>query len=166
MWFNGLRCCDCENLDTSDRNKYGEAYCPVDRDYVRLDSHTCSSFVPNFYVMTVYCKIKGLPYDCKEMTTLINFRDNYMMCNDDGKEFLCDYENIGPLIAARLKCDIYKMDVVETMCENYIIPAIEFINEQRYDEAQETYIEMIETLKIRYGYLPTKSKEKRKDFKF
>lgn len=161
MWFNGLRCCDCENLDKNDRNKYGEAYCPIDRNYVSLDSHTCREFIPNFYVMTVFCNINGFPYDCFAMTTLIHLRDTYMLNNETGKEFLKEYENIGPILALRLKCDGYKTDIVKEMEEEYIIPAIDFATSGRFEDAQNSYIEMIEKLKRRYGYLPLEEKTKR-----
>lgn len=157
MWFNGLRCCDCANLDKEDRNKYGDAYCPVAREYVELDSHTCRDFDPNFYVMTAYCNINKLPYDCNIMTTLIGFRDTYMMNNEEGKIFLEEYEYIGPVLATKLTSDMYRTDIVENMEEHYINPAIDFINAGRNEEAQSTYIQMIESLKIRYGYAPMKN---------
>ena len=165
MWFNGLRCCDCDNLDKYDKNKYGEAYCPTRREYVALDSYTCRDFVPNFYIMTAYCNINKLPYECEMMTKLISFRDTYMINNEKGIEFLKEYEGLGPELAARLTCDMYRTDIVISMKENYINPAIDFINVGRYEEAQETYIQMIESLKIRYGYSQIE-KGKRKDFKF
>jgi len=163
--FSSIRCNDCTNLDKHDRNKYGEAYCPIERDYVRLDSPTCRYFDPNFYVMTAYCKIKKIPYDCNEMSILIALRDEYMMNNQEGLEFLKDYENIGPILAARLVCDIYRTDVVKTMKEEYIIPAVNFSIEGRKEEAQKTYMQMVEMLKVRYGYAPLE-KTKTKDFRF
>ena len=156
MWFNGLRCTDCENLNKNDRNKYGDAYCPVIRKYVELDSYTCRDFIANFYVMTAYCDINKISYDSNMMTTLISFRDNYMMNNESGKEFLEEYEGIGPILASRLSKDMYKSDIVEEMDEEYITPMLDFILLERYDDAQNTYIEMIDSLKVRYGYAPIK----------
>ena len=78
------------------------------------------------------------------------------MNNGKGIEFLKEYEGVGPELAARLTCDMYRTDIVISMKENYINPAIDFINVGRYEEAQETYIEMIESLKIRYGYTQMK----------
>lgn len=154
MWFNGLRCGDCENLDKSDRNKYGEAYCPMEREYVALDSYTCREFIPNFYVMTVYCNIKGIAYDSELMTTLIGFRNNYMMNNNDGVEFLSEYEGIGPILASKLSRDMYRTDILSSMEDEYVNPIIDFINTSEFEEAQNAYIQMIEGLKIRYGYAP------------
>lgn len=154
MWFNGLRCCDCANLDKYDRNKYGDAYCPTRREYVELDSYTCRDFIPNFYVITAYCDINKLPYECDMMTTLISFRNTYMMNNKEGIEFLKEYDVVGPILAARLACDMYRTDIVANIKESYIEPAIEFINTGRCQEAQTTYIQMVESLKIRYGYAP------------
>ena len=155
--FSSLRCSDCNWVDPKDRNRYGEYYCTKEREYVSPESYTCRSFVPNFYVMTAYCNIKKLPYDCDDMVKLIAFRDNYMMNNIDGRAFLEEYESIGPIIAMRLQCDIYRTDIVDRIKTEYIDPAIEMINSTEYKNAQETYIEMIESLKVRYGYAPVKN---------
>lgn len=158
MWFNGLRCVDCSLLDLNDRNKYGDAYCPEYRKYVELDSYTCSSFNPNFYVMTAYCTINKIPYNSELMVSLIGFRDNYMSNNEDGISFLEEYETIGPVLAQRLITDVYKIDVVSELEMDYIVPMLDFIKNERLDDAQNTYIQMINSLKNRYGYSKDKTK--------
>lgn len=150
--FSSLTCSDCSWIDSKDKNKYGEYYCTKERDYVDGSSHTCRYFDPNFYVMTAYCNIKGLSYNCNELITMINYRNNYMRYNDTGIEFLHDYNNIGPKLAFRIQADMYRYDIVKDMEETYILPILNMINENRFEEAQNSYIEMIEKLKIRYGY--------------
>ena len=153
--FSSLRCSDCVWLNSRDTNSSGEYYCSKIKDYVDGDSYTCREFEPNFYVMTAYCKIKKLPYNCDEMISLIALRDKYMV--EDIK-----YENIGPILAVRLEIDMYKSNVVKTMEEDYIHPAMEMMLMMDFDGAQSTYIEMVEMLKIRYGYAPIKSSDKKK----
>lgn len=157
--FSSLRCSDCEYIDIKDKNKYGDAYCKKEREYVSLESYTCRYFEPSFYVMTAYCKILKIPYDSCFMNTLIDFRNSYMMNTERGKKFLEEYENIGPIIALKLETDMYRSDMVEELKVNYITPTLEFILESRLDEAEETYINMIDSLKIRYGYLPKQNEK-------
>lgn len=163
--FSSLRCSDCTWIDSKDRNSNGEYYCTKERDYVDGDSHTCRYFEPNFYVMTAYCKIKKLPYNCDEMISLISLRDKYMMDDIKGRPFLEEYESIGPVLAVRLQCDMYRSDVVKTMEEEYIHPAMEMMLMMDFDGAQSTYIEMVEMLKRRYGYSPIKNNDKLKEKK-
>lgn len=150
--FSSLRCGDCDNLDIDDKNSYGEAYCPMKRDYVSLDDYTCRSFKPNFYVITAYSIINNVSLNGNMMTVLIRFRDLYMQNNHIGKEFLDEYKYIGPVLAQKLINDMYRIDVTKEMEESSIFPMLMFIQEERYEEAQNTFIEMIEKLKIRYGY--------------
>ena len=160
--FSSLRCCDCTWLDKYDKDKYGDFYCPQKRKYVGADDYTCSDFEPNFYVMTAYCKINKLPYNCDEMISLIALRDKYMMEDIKGRPFLEEYESIGPILAIRLETDMYRSDVVKTMKEEYIFPAMEMMLMGDFDGAQESYMEMVEMLKVRYGYAPKKDADKRK----
>lgn len=159
--FSSLRCTDCEWLDSKDKNSYGEYYCVKERDYVDPTSHTCREFKPNFYVMTAYCDIKKLPYNCDEMISLIALRDKYMVEDIKGSAFLEEYESIGPILAFRLRTDVYRTDVVKEMEEIYIHPAMEMMLMNDFDGALDAYIEMIEKLKIRYGYA-SKNMEKDK----
>ncbi|MBQ6282519.1 MAG: hypothetical protein IJK66_03160 [Bacilli bacterium] len=166
--FSSLRCSDCSWIDPRDRNRYGEYYCTKEREYVSGDDYTCRDFEPNFYVMTAYCKIKKLPYNCDEMISLIALRDKYMVEDLKGRPFLEEYEIIGPILAVRLQADMYRSDIVRSMEEDYIHPAMEMMLMGDFDGAQESYIQMVEMLKIRYGYAPARKtdKNKKKDFKF
>ena len=159
--FSSIRCSDCENLDKDDRNKYGEAYCPVERDYVSLDSHTCRSFQANFYIISAYCILNKLPFDCEIMTNLLSFRNLYMKNNEEGKEFLEEYEYMGPILAEDLFSDMYRIDIVEELERVYIRPMLSFLSENRFEEVQSTFIQMVEKLKIRYGYQEDNDKIKR-----
>jgi len=151
--FSSLRCNDCENLDKDDRNKYGEAYCPVDRKYVSLDSYTCREFQANFYIITAYSIINKLPFNGEVMTKLLGVRNTYMRNNTEGQEFLEEYDNIGPVLAEDLMKDMYRYDVVKELENDYINPMLMFINENRFEDVQNTFIAMIDKLKIRYGYV-------------
>jgi len=164
--FSSLRCCDCVYINPRDTNKYGEAYCSMEREYVSLDSHTCRSFKPNYYVMTAYCDIKRLPYNCDEMISLVALRDKYMVEDLKGKPFLEEYESIGPILASRLRTDIYRTDVVDVMEKDYIHPAMEMMFQFDFDTAQDTFIKMIDMLKVRYGYAPIKNNDKKKIKKY
>lgn len=151
--FSSLRCNDCENLDKYDRNEYGEAYCPVDRKYVSLDSYTCRDFQANFYIITAYSIINKLPFNGEVMTKLLGVRNTYMRNNTEGQEFLEEYDNIGPILAEDLMKDMYRYDVVKELENDYINPMLMFINENRFEDVQNTFISMIDKLKIRYGYV-------------
>lgn len=150
--FSSLRCNDCENLDKHDRNEYGEAYCPVDRKYVSLDSYTCGEFQANFYIITAYCILNKLPYDSEVMTKLLGVRNTYMKKNDEGQEFLEEYDIIGPVLADNLMKDMYRYDIVKELEKEYIKPMLIFVNENRFEDVQNTFISMIDKLKLRYGY--------------
>ena len=159
--FSSLRCVDCEYLDTKDKNRYGEYYCPEAREYVDPNSYTCKYFVPNYYIMTVYSMIKKLPFDNYNMLVLINLRDKYMTTNDAGIDFLKEYNSIGPEIALRLLNDMYRTDIIDNLEEKYINPAVRLTINGDLETAQKKYIEMFNTLKIRYGYEENKRKIKR-----
>lgn len=150
--FSSLRCIDCLYLDKKDRNRYGEFYCPEVRKYVSPDDRTCKYFIGDFYVMAAYSAIKGLDFDNEYVDILTILRNTYMRYNEEGQEFLTEYESIGPEIARRLLTDMYRVDIVNDLEKDYILPAVESTLSNDLDVAQQTYMNMVESLKIRYGY--------------
>lgn len=140
-------CLDCRWLDTSDK-KWGEYYCQRNHYYVRADSPSCSHIdnkngsSSGCYLTTAMCNILGFEDDCTILNTLRNFRDDYMTNDDECKPLLEDYDTFGPEIAYRLDQYIEKELVADVMLQMYINPAVECINNDKYDDAVEIYKEM------------------------
>ena len=95
------------------------------------------------------------------MTKLLGVRNTYMKNNEEGQEFLIEYEFMGPILAEDLLNDMYRTEVVKELESDYINPMLSFTNEGRFEEVQKTFIKMVEKLKIRYGYQENNDKTKR-----
>lgn len=149
-----LRCIDCTKIDLQDQNKWGEYYCFETRSYVRGDSYTCRWFdqrdLGGCYLTTAFCHILGYKDDCYELEILRQFREQYLRGTKEGDNLLEEYETIGPKISNLLYLDPFRTDMVEKMGLQYIYPAISFINEGRFEDAKDTYIDMVNMLKERY----------------
>ena len=158
-------CLDCNYMDLNDRNKYDEAYCSWMKKYISLTG-SCYHFDRReseyrvCYLTTMFCEILELEDDCDELETLRGYRDWYMLNDPSCKLLLEEYDTIGPILANKLFYDKEKMNVVKEMGESYIYPAIRFIFEEKYEEAKEIYIKMVNMLKQRY--IPNKVKRKKR----
>lgn len=165
-------CYDCNFLDLTDRNKYGEAYCChySMKKYTSLDG-SCRYFDRRYYLTSVTCEVLNLPKGCAELDIIGKFIDEYMPNNKECKDFLQEYDEVGPFIAFQIKKDSESIEITTHMHDDFIVPTMNFIAEKRYDEALATYILMFNLLKARYCLFDDKNidtiKVKRiRDFKF
>ncbi len=157
-------CNNCRYMDYEDRNRYDEAYCNHLRKYTSL-SGGCYSGVPresgSCYLTTAMCEVLGYADDCEILENLRGYRDWYMLNDPSCEDLLDEYKTVGPVIASKLKSDESKVEIAIFMRDEYIKPAIEFIFEERYDEALSTYIDMTNMLKTMYDV----GKQTKNDYK-
>ena len=66
------------------------------------------------------------------------------------KQALCEYDIIGPQIAKEIEID-QDYDLVNGMLDNYILPAVDMIEQKKYDEAVYRYQTMTKSLGNYYG---------------
>lgn len=146
-------CDNCRYMNYEDRNKYDEAYCRHLRKYTSLTGG-CYSGVPResggCYLTTAMCHVLEYNDNCDTLEILRGYRDWYMWNDPKYQNLLDEYDEIGPLIAEKLLNDNHKSYIVNEMINTYIIPAVDFIFNRRYDEAAKSYIDMTLMLKDMY----------------
>lgn len=152
-------CRDCINLDQDDI-KWGDMYCKAKRMYVDPCSTSCSNDFRKTreaeqrgtcYLTTCMCNILGKEDNCNTLNTLRAFRDNYMKQDPKYDVILEDYRKVGPIISGRIEDDENSYEIATIMKNNYIDEAIEFINEEKYNDAVNIYLAMTVDLLDYYG---------------
>lgn len=167
-------CLQCEYMDLSNTNSFGDAWCKVRKTYYSPYSPVCKdvSYVDDSddtrekeyennysnddternngadcYLTTAMCDVLGYGDDCYYLKMLRDFRDHYMMKDKDCLELLIEYEVIGPIISKHILND---KETANIMLDNYITKAILFIRKNEFKKAIEVYKEMVYYLKDKY----------------
>ena len=162
-YYSYCYCRECLCMDLKDRNKYdlNEAWCSAWRKYFNPNDKACSRYFqydesrkPNAggcYLTTIIHNILEMSDDSYALTTLRNFRNNYMLNNPDLYVMLIEYDVIGPKIASFLANDPQRKDIANVFYKAYILPTIEKIANKKYDEAISLYQDMTNKLKNLYN---------------
>ena len=118
-----LQCIQCDYMDLSDQNKFGDAFCTDRHRYYDPYSSACSGFKSSSislrnredeydkeqssgcYLTTAMCGALGYDDNCCYLNILRNFRDTYMMNNKECLPMLVEYEVIGPIISRNIAND-------------------------------------------------------------
>jgi len=97
-----------------------------------------SGGISSCYLTTACCEFKGLPDDCKELTTLRHFRDRYVP-----KQLVKDYYRLSETIVPKIKNNSVILNTIfETVCQ-----CVRDIAVGRDSLALKRYVGMVEELK-------------------
>ena len=104
------------------------------------------------YITTAVCEHQNKPDDCYELTSLRNYRDNYMMKTEEGKSLVEEYYNIAPAIVLMINMQPDANKIYQKIQEHYINPCISFIENEENEKCQGLYTEMVRSLQKKYLY--------------
>lgn len=147
-WWNNHYACRKSQKDVNEDiyRKYCRDYnyreCPI---YKGESSSSGGCFLTSACV-----EAKGLPDDCKELTVLRSFRDNYLGKTENGSSEICAYYHVAPLIVEKIKSSAESMTVFEKIYNELVIPCVELIENNKYEEAHEKYRDYVVMLQNKY----------------
>ena len=119
----------------------------------RSDQGACDAFVGGKYncFLTSACVFhKGLADDCTELTTLRDFRDNYMKKTPEGNKLIEEYYAIAPSLAEKISKRADKDAIYDSIYAD-ILTCIGLINSKKFDETIDTYVAMVRRVERAVG---------------
>lgn len=102
------------------------------------------------YVTTAVCESMGKGPDCYELTVLKNYRDSYLLYEEDGEELVRRYYDIAPTIVKRIEKKENAAQIYKDIYKQYISPCISLIENERNEECKELYVTMVQKLQAAY----------------
>lgn len=104
------------------------------------------------YITTAVCETFGKPDDCYELTLLRNYRDTYLMSQEDGEAVIHEYYDVAPTIVKHINHSDQKEEVYRHIWDTYLNPCIHMIEADQMQECRELYIKMVHDLEEEYFY--------------
>ncbi len=136
-WWNNHYACRKSGKDVNEDTYY--KYCrDYDYDDCPIYKGDNGSSGPCF--LTSACvEAKGLPDDCKELTVLRAFRDNYLANTPTGDDEICAYYHTAPSIVASIKALSNSNEVFEQIYDELVLPCVAMIESGKNEEAHKKY---------------------------
>ncbi len=103
------------------------------------------------FITTAVCEYLGKPDDCFELTTLRNFRDNWLALQPDGEDEIREYYELAPKIVEKLAASDEKDSLYEKIRLDYIEPCLEEILHGHNEACRERYRAMVFMLKQKFS---------------
>ena len=104
------------------------------------------------YITTAVCETFGKPDDCYELTLLRDYRDNYLMSQEDGESVIHEYYDVAPTIVKHINHSGHKEEVYRHIWDTYLNPCIQMIESDQMEACRDMYIKMVHDLEEEYFY--------------
>lgn len=121
---------------------YDYDYCPIYKD--QPTSGGC-------YLTSACVEAMGLPDDCLELTTLRDFRDNWLAHQPGGKEEIKRYYEVAPAIVAAIHTKENAKEIFNEIYNKLVLPCVALIQEGKKEEAWKLYRDQTERIKEKYA---------------
>jgi len=102
------------------------------------------------FLTTACVGFYALPDDCKELTTLRMYRDNYLLKNDSGKKLVKEYYDVSPRIVSIINKDEKRAHSYKYIYSE-VKKACTAINNHENMRAKTIYTNMVNSLRKKYG---------------
>ena len=103
------------------------------------------------YLTSACVEAKGLPDDCMELTTLRNFRDNWLKNQPGGLAEVAEYYATAPKIVEKINALPNAKEIWGELYENLVLPCVKLIRTGKMEGAHEIYRNVARELKSEYG---------------
>lgn len=98
------------------------------------------------YITTAVCEGLGKDDHCQEMQILRQYRDHWLLLQEDGPALIDEYYTTAPAIVTHINSSPDKAGICQSIYDTYLLPCIRLINEGEYQKCKQHYITMIRTL--------------------
>lgn len=104
------------------------------------------------YITTAVCESLGKPDDCYELEVLRNYRDDFLIGENAGRDIVQEYYNVAPTIVKRINKRDDARDIYIGIWSEYLVPCIQLIEAKKLYDCKEVYSNMVYNLQKKYLY--------------
>ena len=104
------------------------------------------------YITTAVCKTFGKPDDCYELTLLRNYRDQYLMQQENGEEIVYEYYDLAPTIVKHIDQRKDSGEIYRSIWDTYLVPCLSLIEKGENEECRDLYIAMVRDMQKKYFF--------------
>lgn len=98
------------------------------------------------FITTAACEYAGKSDDCAELNALRNFRDNWLLRQQDGPALVDHYYLMAPLMVQKLDQRKDRDALYQMIWQDYLTPCLQMLHEGKEQSCKERYTQMMNTL--------------------
>lgn len=102
------------------------------------------------YITTATCQAFNKGDDCYELNKFREFRDNWLLQQEDGKDLINKYYKDAPIIVNKINSLDNSNEIYRNINENYLKPCLSMIENKEFEKCKLLYSQMVNKLSEEY----------------
>lgn len=102
------------------------------------------------FVTTAVCQGLHKPQDCRELTMMKQYRDEYLLGQENGEAMIREYYDIAPTIVKRIAREASPEDKYLYLWNHYIKKCVDLVERNQNEQCREVYEAMMSELREEY----------------
>lgn len=87
----------------------------------------------------------------EDLDIFIAHKQNYVRSTERGRRIVSQYHRLGSVLERKMQQDLYRYKVYTHLYETWLKDVVQYIKDEEFTKAEETYFEAIKYLAKRYG---------------
>lgn len=148
---------DSENRDTREKASSSARFIswmfedglgvPKDKNQAKLWKKRSKEADKFCFITTATCNSLNKSDDCYELTTFRNFRDTWLLHQDNGSSLIKGYYEIAPLIVDKINRLPNSREIYQSIWDEWLSTCLELIEQGKNEDCKLRYIDMVNYLK-------------------
>ena len=102
------------------------------------------------YITTATCQAFNKGDDCYELNKFREFRDNWLLQQEDGEDLINKYYKDAPIIVNKINSLDNSNEIYRNINENYLKPCLSMIENKEFEKCKLLYSQMVNKLSEEY----------------
>lgn len=120
---------------------------PKDKNQAKLWKKRSKEADKFCFITTATCNSLNKSDDCYELTMFRNFRDTWLLHQDNGSSLIKGYYEIAPLIVDKINQLPNSREIYQSIWDEWLSTCLELIEQGRNENCKLRYIDMVKHLK-------------------
>ena len=104
------------------------------------------------YITTAVCRTFGKPDDCYELNLFRNYRDHYLMEQENGEAIVYEYYDLAPTIVKHIDQRKDAKEIYRNIWDTYLSPCLGMIERGENEACKDLYISMVRDMQKKYFF--------------
>ncbi len=103
------------------------------------------------FITTAVCEYQGKTDECQELTTLREYRDQYLGQSQEGRAMVEEYYEIAPILVLSIEMHREPGKIYEEIYQEYLRPCVEYAKKKENEKCRDLYADMVGSLRQRFA---------------
>ena len=102
------------------------------------------------FITTATCLTLGKEDNCYELNAFRQFRDYWLLQQNDGQALIDEYYQLAPQIVTKINQETNYQEIYTELWQTYLLPCLKMLESKDFISCKQKYMDMVHNLQKKY----------------